>query len=75
MFVGALNISSLIKYNKLPAGCQVPLWICCNLEGNGQDASGQDINSLAEEDAFNAAIHRVDVPRSSTGKRTGVGYV
>ncbi|XXG76763.1 hypothetical protein AAC387_Pa08g1050 [Persea americana] len=55
-----------LQNNKLPAGCKVPLWICCNLEGNGQDASGWDINSLAEEDAFNAAIHRVDAPRSST---------
>lgn len=75
MFVGACNISSLLKYNKLPAGCQVPSWICCNLEGNGRDASNLDFNNLAEEDAFDAVICRADASRSCTGKGTGVIYL
>ncbi|KMS96166.1 hypothetical protein BVRB_001470 [Beta vulgaris subsp. vulgaris] len=61
--LGLLGLSSMqnlrdlnLQYNKL-LSCQVPAWICCNMEGNVHDICCDDIvNSTAEMDVFEATI-------------------
>ncbi|KAK9287821.1 hypothetical protein L1049_016263 [Liquidambar formosana] len=45
-----------LQYNKLLGCCQIPSWICCNLEGNGKDTSNDDfISSSVEMDVIETA--------------------
>ncbi|MCL7044566.1 hypothetical protein MKW94_010538 [Papaver nudicaule] len=56
--LGSLNLYSMqnlrtlsLQYNKLRNCCQIPSWICCNLEGNGKDMSNDEfISDLIEVD-------------------------
>ncbi|KAF5752336.1 hypothetical protein HS088_TW01G00244 [Tripterygium wilfordii] len=42
-----------LQYNKLLTCCQIPSWICCNLDGNGKDSSNDDfISSSVEMDVY-----------------------
>ncbi|XP_010259155.1 PREDICTED: uncharacterized protein LOC104598673 [Nelumbo nucifera] len=73
--LGSLNLASMhtlqklnLQYNKLLDYCQIPSWICCNLEGNGKDTSNDEfISSSVEVDAFDAAIKKVDASSSCNG--------
>lgn len=38
-----------LKYNRLSNECRVPSWICCNLDGNGNDVSSDDVGSSSVE--------------------------
>lgn len=51
------NLRNLnLQYNKL-LSCQIPAWVCCNLEGNGKDiCSDEFFNSTVEMDVFEATI-------------------
>lgn len=69
MFVGVLNSPFLFKYNKLPTGCQIPSWMCCNLDGNREDTLNNDVSDLVEDGVFDADIHRIDVSCSCNGKQ------
>ena len=44
-----LHLFTLLKHNKLLSCCQIPSWICCNLEGNGNDLSNDEFISSAAE--------------------------
>lgn len=56
--LGSLNLYPMqnlrtlsLQYNKLLNCCQIPSWICCNLEGNGKDTSDDEfISDLIEVD-------------------------
>lgn len=72
--LGSLKLESMptlqnlnLQYNKLST-CQIPSWICCNLEGNGEDAwrDGSDC-SLVEVDVFDLAVRRIDPTCSYNG--------
>ena len=57
----ALNSLLLFKYNKLLSCCQIPSWICCNLEGNGKDACNDEfISSSVEMDVFETTTQETD---------------
>lgn len=46
----------LFKFNKLPS-CQMPSWICCNLEGNSNEVPIDDYSSSSVEmDVYEASI-------------------
>ncbi|CAI0559369.1 unnamed protein product [Linum tenue] len=48
-----------LQYNKLLSCCQIPSWICCNLEGNGKDLSNDDfISSSVEMDVYETSISK-----------------
>lgn len=59
--LGLLELSSMknlrklnLQYNKL-LSCQIPAWVCCNMEGNGSDICSDDfISSNVEMDVFEA---------------------
>lgn len=61
--LGLLELSSMrnlrnlhLQYNKL-LSCQIPAWICCNLDGNGKDICSDDfISSTVEMDVFEASV-------------------
>ncbi|KAL2922779.1 Protein lap4 [Bienertia sinuspersici] len=61
--LGLLELSSMqnlrklnLQYNKL-LSCQIPAWICCNMEGNGCDIRSNDITrSTVEMDFLEATI-------------------
>ncbi|GMY27305.1 mitogen-activated protein kinase kinase kinase a [Fagus crenata] len=62
--IGALELDSMhnlqklnLQFNKLLSCCQIPSWICCNLEGNGRDASNDDfISSSVAMDVYDTAM-------------------
>lgn len=57
-----------LQYNKLLSCCQIPSWICCNLEGNGNDLSNDEfISSAAEMDGVECVVEE---PRDSGGSST-----
>ncbi|XP_062169022.1 uncharacterized protein LOC133875048 [Alnus glutinosa] len=64
------NLQNLnLQYNKLLSCCQIPSWICCNLEGNGTDAFNDDfISSSVEMDVYETAIEN-DGSLSCNGSR------
>ncbi|XP_068635778.1 uncharacterized protein [Aristolochia californica] len=73
--LGSLKLNSMhalsnlnLQYNKL-VNCQIPSWICCNLEGNGKDTacSEEIISSLIEVDAFDVTIPDADQSSSHEG--------
>uniref|UniRef100_A0A7C8ZJJ6 Protein kinase domain-containing protein n=2 Tax=Opuntia streptacantha TaxID=393608 RepID=A0A7C8ZJJ6_OPUST len=51
------NLRNLnLQYNKL-LSCQIPVWVCCNLEGNSKDiCSDEYFSSTVEMDVFEATI-------------------
>lgn len=69
MFICDLNSLLLSKYNKLLSCCQIPSWICCNLEGNSQDASHDEyICSSVEMDVLDGTIEEIDGGRFCDGE-------
>lgn len=56
------NLQKLnLQYNKLLSYCQVPSWICCNLEGNGNDLCDDSFTSSSVEmDVYETAIPEND---------------
>lgn len=73
--LGSLKIDTMhklhnlnLQYNKLLSCCQIPSWICCNLEGNGKDASNDDfISSSVEMDVLETASVENDASLSCKG--------
>lgn len=58
----------MVQHNKLPIYCQIPSWICCNLEGNGRDISNDDFSSTSVEmDVYETVIQKNDENRFHTG--------
>ncbi|KAL8128896.1 hypothetical protein V2J09_018051 [Rumex salicifolius] len=60
--LGALELSSMhklqelnLQYNKLLSCCQIPVWICCKLDGNFEDESEELINSAVEMDVIESS--------------------
>lgn len=46
----------LFKFNKL-LSCQMPSWICCNLEGNGSEVPVDEYSSSSVEmDVYESSI-------------------
>lgn len=74
--LGSLDLGSMrnlqnlnLQYNKLLSCCEIPSWICCNLEGNGRDASNDDfISSSVEMDVYETAMEN-DGSLSCNGSR------
>lgn len=59
----------MVQYNKLLTYCQIPSWICCNLEGNGRNTSSDDfISSSVEMDVYDNDIQEGDGSLSRKGK-------
>lgn len=66
----------MFQYNKLLSYCQVPSWICCNLEGNGKDSSNDDfISSSAEMDVYEGPMLENDGNVSFSGKACEVSLI
>ncbi|OVA03456.1 Protein kinase domain [Macleaya cordata] len=73
--LGSLELASMqtlrklnLQYNKLLNCCQIPSWICCNLEGNGKDTCNDDfISSSIEVDVLEATIRKFDGRHSCNG--------
>ncbi|CAK7327136.1 unnamed protein product [Dovyalis caffra] len=73
--LGSLELTSMhglqylnLQYNKLLSCCQIPSWICCNLEGNGKDLSNDDfISSSVEMDVYEASFQEDDRNFSCNG--------
>lgn len=73
--LGSLELGSMhslqnlnIQYNKLLTYCQIPSWICCNLEGNGRNTSSDDfISSSVEMDVYDNDIQEGDGSLSRKG--------
>ncbi|XP_011027240.1 PREDICTED: uncharacterized protein LOC105127583 isoform X1 [Populus euphratica] len=66
--LGSLELASMhnlqylnLQYNKLLSCCQIPSWICCNLEGNGKDLSNDEfISSSVEMDVYETSFQEDD---------------
>ncbi|CAN1310346.1 Mitogen-activated protein kinase kinase kinase YODA [Linum perenne] len=59
-----------LQCNKLLNCCQIPSWICCNLEGNGKDLSNDDfISSSVEMDVNETFIPKGEDNISVAGSR------
>ncbi|KAK8936882.1 hypothetical protein KSP39_PZI012297 [Platanthera zijinensis] len=57
-----------LKYNKLPSLCEIPSWIDCNLEGNGEDiCKGDACGSSVELGLNDFGGHRVHTCQSCNG--------
>lgn len=74
------NLQNLnLQYNKLLSCCQIPSWICCNLEGNGKDACNDEfISSSVEMDVLETTSQEIDEsiccngsPNTSSSTLTG----
>ncbi|XP_077239811.1 leucine-rich repeat protein kinase family protein [Tasmannia lanceolata] len=69
--LNSLKLSSMhalqnlnLQHNKLLSFSQIPSWICCNMEGNGND----EVSScLVKLDAFDATVHKIDESHSCNG--------
>ncbi|PIA64690.1 hypothetical protein AQUCO_00100266v1 [Aquilegia coerulea] len=58
-----------LRYNKLLNCCQIPSWICCNLEGNGKDMNDEYISSSTDvdvEEESHVSSQNFDVSVSSS---------
>ncbi|XP_042489073.1 uncharacterized protein LOC122069186 [Macadamia integrifolia] len=73
--LGSLNLAVMhtlqklnLQFNKLLDCCQIPSWICCNLEGNGKDTSNDEfISSSVEVDLLDASFQKIkDLPCTSS---------
>ncbi|KAL5702183.1 hypothetical protein ACHQM5_027430 [Ranunculus cassubicifolius] len=59
-----------LQHNKLLNCCQIPSWICCNLEGNGKDTSNDEYISSSvdvEIEEYDASSQKVDTIHSCKG--------
>ncbi|XP_043695830.1 uncharacterized protein LOC122646344 isoform X2 [Telopea speciosissima] len=64
--LGSLNLAMMhtlqklnLQYNKLSDCCQIPPWIHCNLESNGEDTSSDEfISSSVEVDVLDASVQK-----------------
>lgn len=57
-----------LQFNKLCHSCQIPSWILCKLEGNGQDVSNDEKGrSVIEVGVSSVAIYRAHGNHSSNG--------
>lgn len=73
--LGCLELDSMhnlqklnLQYNKLLSCCQIPSWIWCNLEGNGEDTSNDEfISSAVEMDVFEGDVQEIDDSVSRKG--------
>ncbi|XP_050215430.1 uncharacterized protein LOC126666642 [Mercurialis annua] len=45
-----------LQHNKLLSCCQIPAWVRCNIEGNGEDFQNDDIISSVEMDVYETSI-------------------
>lgn len=65
--LGCLELGSMhnlrrlnLQFNKLLSCCQIPSWICCNLEGNGKDISNDEfISASAEMDVLESVVEGI----------------
>ncbi|PIA31625.1 hypothetical protein AQUCO_04900137v1 [Aquilegia coerulea] len=68
------NLKKLdLQYNKLLNCCQIPSWICCNLEGNGKDTSNDEyISSSIDVDIEESDVssQKVDATQSCKGSHS-----
>ncbi|CAI9118369.1 OLC1v1019931C2 [Oldenlandia corymbosa var. corymbosa] len=55
-----------LQNNKLRMCCQIPSWICCNLEGNGKDLSIDEFISSAEMDGVECSPQEADSAKDSS---------
>lgn len=59
----------VFKNNRLLSCCQIPSWICCNLEGNGKDLSNDEfISSSVEMDVYETSFQEDDRKFSCNGE-------
>ncbi|KAL3582280.1 hypothetical protein D5086_016612 [Populus alba] len=73
--LGSIELTSMhnlqylnLQYNKLLSCCQIPSWICCNLEGNGKDLSNDEfISSSVEMDVYETSFQEDDRKFSCNG--------
>ncbi|KAF9621896.1 hypothetical protein IFM89_028484 [Coptis chinensis] len=75
--LGPVNLVSMqtleklnLQYNKLIDCCQIPSWICCNLEGNGKDTSNDEFISFSIDvdiEECDMLIQKFDAVRSCEG--------
>lgn len=57
-----------LQYNKLPYHCQIPSWINCNFEGNGEDiCKGETCGSSVEPGLSDIGVHMVHMCQSCNG--------
>ncbi|XP_062108307.1 uncharacterized protein LOC133819151 [Humulus lupulus] len=62
------NLQNLnLQYNKFLAHCEIPSWICSNLEGIGGESIDNFINSSVEMDFYDNASHGYDGGLSRKG--------
>ncbi|XP_030507202.2 uncharacterized protein LOC115722204 isoform X1 [Cannabis sativa] len=62
------NLQNLnLQYNKFLAHCEIPSWICCNLEGIGGKPIDNFVNSSVEMDLYDNASHEYDGSLSRKG--------
>lgn len=66
----SLNLASMhtlqflnLQYNKLLSCCPIPSWICCNLEGNGEEFT-KNLIAIEVDHGHGVALHRVHGSRS-----------
>ncbi|XP_060960525.1 uncharacterized protein LOC115722204 isoform X6 [Cannabis sativa] len=65
------NLQNLnLQYNKFLAHCEIPSWICCNLEGIGGKPIDNFVNSSVEMDLYDNASHEYDGSLSRKGLMT-----
>ncbi|KAF2290171.1 hypothetical protein GH714_003837 [Hevea brasiliensis] len=65
-----------LRYNKLLSCCQIPAWICVNLEGNGKDLSNDDfISSSVEMDVYETFIQSDNIKFSCNGSPNTISSV
>ncbi|KAJ9182180.1 hypothetical protein P3X46_006203 [Hevea brasiliensis] len=65
-----------LQYNKPLSCCQIPAWICGNLEGNGKDLSNDDsISSSVEMDVYETFIQSDNIKFSCNGSPNTISSV
>lgn len=57
----------MVQFNK-PLHCEIPSWICCNLEGIGRKPIDNFISSSVEMDVYDSAIQECDGSLSRKGE-------
>ncbi|KAF6161821.1 hypothetical protein GIB67_008582 [Kingdonia uniflora] len=72
--LGCLELASMqtlqkldLQSNRLRSCCQIPPWVCCNLEGNGKDTSNDEFISSVVVDVSGVADQNLDRSYSSNG--------
>ncbi|KAG5219300.1 leucine-rich repeat protein kinase family protein [Salix suchowensis] len=81
--LGSLELTSMhslqylnLQYNKLLSCCQIPSWICCNLEGNGKDLSNDEfISSSVEMDVYETSFQEDDRNLSCNGSNHSMSSI